>query len=74
MKILVIEDEKEIRTYLKRSFCEACFSVDTAENGEEGAELAKVNNYDLITLDYSMPKMNGLMRQMLGLADYMLQN
>ncbi len=60
MKVLVIEDEKEIRTFLKKSFDAACFSVDTAENGEEGSDLAKKNDYDLITLDYSMPKMNGL--------------
>ncbi len=60
MKILVIEDEKEIRTFLKKSLEAECFVVDTAEDGEEGARLAISKNYDLITLDYSMPKMNGL--------------
>ncbi len=60
MKILVIEDEREIRTFLKKSLEAECFIVDTAENGEAGVDLIEHNDYDLITLDYSMPKMNGL--------------
>ena len=48
MKILVIEDEKEIRTFLKKSLEAECFIVDTAENGEAGVDLIEHNDYDLV--------------------------
>ena len=60
MRILVVEDESEIRNFLKKSLEAECFTVDTADNGEEAVEMAKANVYDLITMDYTMPKMNGL--------------
>ncbi len=59
MRILVIEDEAEIRDFLKSSLEEECFAVDAAENGEEGEYLALTNNYDLIILDYILPGKNG---------------
>lgn len=60
MRILVIEDEKEILKFLKPSLESECFAVDTALDGEEGLYLAKTNNYDLIILDNMLPKKNGL--------------
>ena len=60
MKILVVEDEKEIRNYIKSSLEAECFVVDTAADGERGAYLAKINDYDLITLDNVMPKKTGM--------------
>ncbi len=60
MKILIIEDEKEIRDLLRRGLEGECFAVDEAENGEEGIALALQNDYDLIILDNIMPKKNGL--------------
>jgi DNA-binding response OmpR family regulator len=59
MRILVVEDEKEIRDFLKRSLESECFVVDTAEDGEKGSFMALKNNYDLILLDNTMPKKTG---------------
>lgn len=59
MKILIVEDEKEISDFLKSSLEAEFFTVDTSANGEEGLSLAKHNEYDLVILDYILPKMNG---------------
>ena len=59
MKLLVIEDSAEIRNMLVNSFKDECYSVDSAEDGEAGAKLARENNYDLIVLDNVMPKKTG---------------
>jgi two-component system, OmpR family, copper resistance phosphate regulon response regulator CusR len=56
MKILVIEDEKETRDFLKISLQAESFIVDTAEDGERGSYLARVNDYNLIILDNILPK------------------
>lgn len=59
MKLLLVDDQAEILSYLKKSFEEACFVVDTASDGEQGSYLARTNHYDLIILDNSMPLKNG---------------
>jgi two-component system OmpR family response regulator len=59
MNILVIEDDKEIIDFLKLSLDEAGFVVDTAEDGQAGADKALNNNYDLIVLDYNLPQKDG---------------
>ena len=60
MRILVVEDDKHIRDFLKTSLSEEAFAVDTAEDGEKGSRLARTNDYDLIVLDNRLPKKNGL--------------
>lgn len=57
--ILIVEDEKAIRTGLVDVFIYHGFSVDYAEDGEQGLEKALTGNYQLIILDVMMPKMNG---------------
>ncbi len=59
MRILVIEDEKKTRDYLKKGLSENSFVVDAAEDGETGQHLALNGNYDLIVLDVMLPKRNG---------------
>jgi len=59
MKILIIEDETEIRDFLQTSFESECFVVDTASDGESGWELLKVNSYDVVILDNILPKKSG---------------
>jgi DNA-binding response OmpR family regulator len=60
MKILVIEDEKEIRGTLKKNLEAECFAVDTASDGEMGLNMAKKSDYDLIVLDNLLPKKDGM--------------
>lgn len=59
MRILVIEDEKELRDSLKAALKNESYSVDTASDGERGSYLARTNNYDLILLDNILPKKQG---------------
>lgn len=59
MRILVIEDDDELRELLKKSLEAETFIVDTADNGEKGSYIARTNRYNLIILDYLMPQKNG---------------
>lgn len=60
MKILIIEDEKDIGQFLKVSLEKASFAVDLKNTAEDGLFLAATNNYDLIILDLNLPDMYGL--------------
>ena len=60
MRALIVEDEQKIASFLKESLEAEYFAVDIAEDGECGAKLALVNEYDIIVLDYMMPKKDGL--------------
>ena len=60
MRILVIEDEKKVATFIKKGLEEEHYAVDTAYDGEEGLYLAESNEYDLIVLDLMLPKIEGL--------------
>jgi two-component system copper resistance phosphate regulon response regulator CusR len=59
MKILVVEDEAKISSYLKKGLEEEGFTVDVAIDGEEGLELALQYDYDLIILDVMLPRRDG---------------
>lgn len=59
MRILVIEDNKEVSDFLKTSLEAECFAVDVAEDGERGAYLGRINSYDVIILDNVLPKKSG---------------
>lgn len=60
MKILIIEDENSIAKFIKASLESQLYVVDVAADGERGAFLGCSNHYDLIILDYLLPKKNGL--------------
>ncbi|MFK5926474.1 MAG: response regulator transcription factor [Desulfuromusa sp.] len=60
MKILVVEDEKKVAHFIKKGLKEEGFKVDIAYDGEEGLEKAINKSHDLILLDMSLPKKNGL--------------
>ncbi|MBS4012483.1 MAG: sigma-54-dependent Fis family transcriptional regulator [Bacteroidetes bacterium] len=59
-KILIIDDEKSIRSTLKDILEYEKFDVDLAEDGIEGIEKAKKNTYDVILCDIKMPGMDGI--------------
>ena len=60
MKILVIEDEKKIASFIQRGLKEEKYAVDVAYDGEKGMALADVNEYDLIVLDIMLPGKDGI--------------
>src|SRR6266567_3522669 len=60
MRILVIEDEKKIANFIKRGLEEERYEVLTAADGEEGLRIALEKTFDLIVLDWMLPKMDGL--------------
>jgi len=59
-RILIIDDEEDIITYLSTFFEDNDFEVITAPNGKEGVQKAINENPDLITLDVSMPQESGV--------------
>jgi len=60
MKLLIVEDDKNILSFLKRGFEENSHIVDSAENGKDGEYLAIVNIYDVIILDWMLPIKSGI--------------
>jgi len=60
MRILVVEDEKKVASFIKKGLEEEFFSVDVAFNGKEGLELASSEEYDLIILDIMIPFIDGI--------------
>ena len=60
MRILVIEDEYKVASFIKRGLEEAGYSVEIARNGEEAIDMVEHTNYDLIILDLILPRKNGI--------------
>lgn len=59
MKILVVEDDPKIASFLKKGLEEESFCVDVCNSGEEALYLVGVNRYDIIILDIMLHGMNG---------------
>lgn len=59
MKLLVVEDESSIGSYLKQGLIEAGFIVDLLDNGVDGLHHALTEAYDLVILDVMLPGLNG---------------
>jgi DNA-binding response OmpR family regulator len=60
IRILVIEDEPRIMSFLSRAFEAEGFDVDGADNGSDGFERAVRGPYDLVVLDLLLPGLDGL--------------
>lgn len=58
-RILIVDDDDEIRELLEFDIASSGYFVDTAKDGLEGLNKALNNTYDLVLLDVMMPKMNG---------------
>ncbi len=60
MRILIVEDDRKISTYLKRGLEEQGYAVDVAFTGREALEWAAVVPFDLMVLDLMLPEMDGI--------------
>lgn len=60
MHILIVEDEVGIVQFLQQGLEEEGYTISSATDGLKGFELIQKNNYDLILLDWMLPKMSGL--------------
>jgi DNA-binding NtrC family response regulator len=59
-KILIVDDESEMRMALNTALKRGGYRLDTAENGQEALEKIEGEQFDLVVTDVRMPKMNGL--------------
>ena len=59
IKVLVVDDEDDVRRLIKIKLSKAGFEVVTATNGEEGVAVCKQEKPDIVTMDWMMPKMDG---------------
>jgi two-component system OmpR family response regulator len=60
MRILVVEDDPDLRRQLDKALTEAGYAVDLAGNGEDGQFLGETEPYDAVVLDLGLPKVDGV--------------
>ena len=60
MRLLLVEDERKVASFIARSLRENSYSVDVAETGEKALDLISRLNYDLVLLDIRLPKLSGV--------------
>ncbi|WP_456471325.1 response regulator transcription factor [Caminibacter sp.] len=60
MKVLLIEDDEKLSKAIEEGLKKQNFRVDVAKDGEEGLYLAKNNQYDVMIIDWMLPKINGI--------------
>jgi two-component system OmpR family response regulator len=60
MRVLIVEDEKDLANALTRGLKIQGYSVDVAFDGEQALNIIEINNYDIIILDINLPKLNGM--------------
>ena len=60
MRILVVEDEKKILSFVRKGLEEQGFVVDTCDNGDDGYCMAGTHSYDALVLDIMLPGRDGL--------------
>ncbi len=66
MRILLVEDESKVSSFIQRGLEEEHYAVDLAEDGEEAVNMVDVYDYDIVILDIMLPKMDGLSVEALG--------
>jgi two-component system OmpR family response regulator len=60
MRVLVVEDDTKIASFIVQGFKQAGFAVDRADDGETGLALAESTDYDAAVVDIMLPRLDGL--------------
>ncbi len=60
MRILIVEDEKKVASFIKKGLEEEYFAVDIAYDGKEGLKLITSEEYDVIIMDIMLPYLDGI--------------
>ena len=60
MKILLIEDDEKIVKFIQNGLKKVGYRIDIAKNGEDGLYMAQNNNYDVLIVDWMLPKISGI--------------
>src|SRR3972149_4484158 len=60
MRVLIVEDDPDLRRQLARALTDAGYAVDEAPDGEEGQFLGETEPYDAVVLDLGLPKIDGV--------------
>lgn len=60
MRVLIIEDEAKVASFIQKGLQQEHYAVDVAHDGEEGLYQAETFDYDVVILDLMLPKVSGL--------------
>ena len=60
MRLLVVEDDRKIASFIVKGLKQSGFATDHADNGEDGLHLALTTPYDAAVIDIMLPKLDGL--------------
>lgn len=60
MRILLVEDDRRTRQFIRKGLCQEGFAVDMAEDGQQGLCLALAESYDAAIIDIMLPRLDGL--------------
>ena len=60
MRVLLVEDERKVASFIARALRENAYAVDVAETGERGLEMAQATAYDAVILDVRLPGLSGI--------------
>jgi two-component system OmpR family response regulator len=59
MRVLIVEDDEQIASFVIKGLRQAGFAVDHAADGEDGLHMAEVNPYDVMVIDIMLPERDG---------------
>src|SRR5690242_1839030 len=60
MRILVVEDERRVASFISRALRENSYAVDVADNGEKAIDSVSATSYDCVLLDVRLPGVSGV--------------
>jgi heavy metal response regulator len=59
MRVLIVEDDQQIASFVTKGLKQAGFAVDHVSDGEEGLQMAELNPYDIMVIDIMLPGLDG---------------